>query len=69
MPREQSKLAREHVGGVAGCVGGGVGGSSFVGLWSQAGDVGFRSRVASQKEEESFGLKDAGLLSGSARLL
>lgn len=51
-----------------GCVGTGAGSSSNVGLWSQTGDLAFRSRVASQKEEESFGLKEAVLLSGSAHL-
>lgn len=57
------------MGGVAGCVGVGAGCSSSVGLRSQAGDLAFRSRVASQKEEERFGLKEAVLLSGSAHLL
>lgn len=55
--------------GVAGCVGTGAGGSSSVGLRSQAGEVAFRSKVASQTEEESFGLEEAVFLSGSAGML
>lgn len=40
-----------------------------MGLQSGAGDVAFGFRVVSQREKESFDLKEAALLSGSARLL
>lgn len=40
-----------------------------MGLQSGAGDVAIGCRVASQREKESFDLKEAAFLSGCARLL